>query len=191
MVLQPLGLRNTVASQTATIPQPVLHAYTSERRELLGIPASTPFIEDSTFWNPSWTLPRGAVETTDIADMTRTAIGIGTGRLLTRSSYRQMIDPHIGFGHPQSGCERCTKLSRLYGYGLGAVRNGSWILQNPLFGGYAAIESYLPSQRISIALATTFNASSFDSQGNYSKYWTTLYAKIGAVLAPRDPPLNP
>jgi CubicO group peptidase (beta-lactamase class C family) len=191
MVLAPLGLRNTVASQTPAVPQPVLHAYTSERREFLGIPASTPFIEDSTFWNPSWTLPRGAVETTDIADMTRTAIGIGTGRLLGRSSYRQMIDPHLGFGHPQPGCERCTKLSRLYGYGLGVVRNGSWILQNPLFGGYAAIESYLPAKRISIALATTFDASSFDSQGNYSSYWTTLYAKIGAVLAPRDPPLTP
>jgi hypothetical protein len=129
--------------------------------------------------------------TTDIADMTRTAIGIGSGRLLSRHSHRVQIDPHLGFGHPQRGCERCAKLSCLYGYGLGVVRNGSWILQNPLFGGYAAIESYLPSQRISIALATTFDASSFDSQGNYSNYWTTLYAKIGAVLAPHDPPVTP
>jgi CubicO group peptidase (beta-lactamase class C family) len=64
MVLRPRGLRNTVASQTAAIPQPVLHAYSGERREFLGIPVSTPFLEDSTFWNPSWTLPRGAVETT-------------------------------------------------------------------------------------------------------------------------------
>ena len=190
-VLGPLGLRNTVASQTAAIPPPVLHAFSGERRQFLDIPPSTPFLEESTFWNPSWTLARGAVETTDIADLTRTAIGIGSGKLLTKRSYRQQIDPHIGFGHPQQGCERCTKLSRLYGYGLGVVRNGSWILQNPLFGGYAAIESYLPSKRISIALAVTFKASSFDSQGNYSKYWTTLYAKIGAVLAPHDPPLMP
>jgi CubicO group peptidase (beta-lactamase class C family) len=191
MVLRPLGLRNTVAAQTAAIPEPVLHAYSAERRAFLGIPPSTPFLEDSTFWNPSWTLPRGAVETTDIADMTRTAIGIGSGRLLTRRSYRQQIDPHLGFGHPQPGCERCRTLNRLYGYGLGVVRNGSWILQNPLFGGYAAIESYLPSKRISIALATTFDESSFDSQGNYANYWTTLYSKIGAILAPHDPPVTP
>ena len=190
-VLGPLGLRNTVASQTAAIPEPVLHAYSAERREFLGIPASIPFLEDSTFWNPSWTLPRGAVETTDIADMTRTAIGIGSGRLLTRRSYRQMIDPHIGFGHPQPGCERCTTLSRVYGYGLGVARNGSWILQNPLFGGYAAIESYLPSKRISIAIAMTFNQNGFDSQGNYTNYWTTLYTKIGTLLAPHDPPVTP
>jgi hypothetical protein len=131
------------------------------------------------------------VETTDIADMTRTAIGIGSGRLLTRPSYRQQIDPHLGFGHPQTGCERCTTLNRFYGYGLGVVRNGSWILQNPLFGGYAAIESYLPPKRISIALAVTFKPSAFDSHGNYTSYWQTLYGKIGAVIAPHNPPLTP
>jgi CubicO group peptidase (beta-lactamase class C family) len=191
MVLRPLGLTNTVASQTAGIPSPVLHAFSPERKRFLGIPRKTPFDEESTFWNPSWTLARGAVETTDIADLTRTAIGIGSGRLLTKRSHRLQIDPHIGFGHPQHGCERCTKLTRRYGFGYGVVRNGSWILQNPLFGGYAAIESYLPSKRISIALAVTFKASTYDYKGNPSSYWTTtLYAKIGKILAPSDPPIT-
>ncbi len=191
MVLRPLGLRSTVASQTPTIPAPVLHAYTGERAPFYGIPQRAHFIEDSTFWNPSWTLARGAVETTDIADMTRTAIGIGSGRLLSRRSHLLQIDPHIGFGHPQPGCERCTKLTRLYGYGLGAVRNGGWVLQNPLFAGCGAIESYLPSQRISVAIAVTFKASAYDSQGNPSPYWQTLYSKIGAILAPHNPPVTP
>jgi hypothetical protein len=149
-------------------------------------------MEDSTFWNPSWTLADGAVETTDITDLTRTAIGIGSGRLLSPRSHREQIDPHIGFGHPQAGCERCTKLNRFYGYGLGAVRNGAWVLQNPLFAGYAAIESYLLPQRVSIALAVTFRASSYDAEGNVRPYWTTgLYAGIGKILAPRNPPPTP
>jgi CubicO group peptidase (beta-lactamase class C family) len=190
-VLRPLGLRNTVASQTGAIPRPVLHAFSAERRPFLGIPASTPFLEESTFWNPSWTLAHGAVETTDIADLTRTAIGIGSGRLLTRRSYRQQINPRLGFGHPQAGCERCTKLSRLFGYGLGVVRNGSWILQNPLFAGEGAIEAYLPSKRISIAFAYTLTEKGFDAQGNTTSYPTRLYAKIGAVLAPGNPPVSP
>ncbi len=190
MVLRPLGLRQTVASQTAAIPSPVLHAYSPERKQFLGISRSQPFDEESTFWNPAWTLARGAVETTDIADLTRTAIGIGSGRLLSRSSYQQQIDPRIGFGHPQPGCERCTTLSRVYGYGLGVVRNGDWILQNPLFGGYAAIESYLPSKRISIALALTFKPSTYDYAGNPDGYWIKLYSQIGAILAPDDPPLS-
>jgi CubicO group peptidase (beta-lactamase class C family) len=197
MVLRPLGLTNTVASQTAAIPSPVLHAFSPERKSFLGIQASTPFDEDSSFWNPSWTLAAGAVETTDITDLTRTAIGIGSGRLLSRNSYQLQIDPRVGFGHPDPsrpghpGCERCTTLTRRYGYGLGVVRNGDWILQNPLFGGYAAIESYLPSKRVSIALAVTFKASSYDTNGNPSGYWTTgLYTQIATLLAPSDPPIT-
>jgi CubicO group peptidase (beta-lactamase class C family) len=187
-VLRPLGLRNTANSTTAQIPPPVLHAYSSERREFLGIKPSIPFLEDSTYWNPSWTLARGAVQTTDIADMTRTAIGLGDGRLLTPRSYAEQIDPNIGFGHPQPNCPACRKLSRLYGYGLGMVRNGAWMLQNPLFAGYGAIEAYLPARRISIAVVTTFTGRSFDAEGNIKNYAQTLYGEIGAVLAPSDPP---
>jgi CubicO group peptidase (beta-lactamase class C family) len=186
MVLRPLRLRNTAASDTAAIPRPVLHAYSAERRPFLGVPASTAFLEDSTFWNPQWTLARGAVQTTNIADLTRTAIGIGSGRLLTRRSHRLQIDPHIGFGHPQPGCDRCTRLSRRYGYGLGVVRDGPWILQRSVFNGYAAIASYHPSKRISIALVNTFRASSHDAQGNLGTSWTELYTKIRKALAARD-----
>jgi CubicO group peptidase (beta-lactamase class C family) len=187
-VLRPLGLRDTVASQTGAIPSPVLHAYSSERREFLGITGRTPFLEESTFWNPSWTLARGAVQTTTISDMTRTAIGIGSGRLLSRRSYEQMMDARIGFGRRLAGCEACRTMDRVYGYGIGVVRNGSWSLQNPLFGGYAGVEAYLPSRRISIALATTFTARSYDA-GNPQGH-TRLFGKLGAILAPDDPPVT-
>jgi CubicO group peptidase (beta-lactamase class C family) len=191
-VLRPLRLRNTNASQTAAIPSPVLHAFSSERQGPLGIPFSTPFLEESTYWNPSWTLARGAVQTTDIADMTRTAIGIGSGKLLSKRSYARMMDPRIGFGQPFEGCEACHKLDRYYGYGLGVVRNGSWSLQNPLFAGYAAVEAYLPSKKISIAVATTFTQASYDVAGNPAPAHTALYSQIGAILAPNDaPPVPP
>ncbi len=187
-VLGPLGLRNTASSVTAAIPAPVLHAYSAERRSFLGIKRSIPFLEDSTYWNPSWTLARGAVETTDIADLTRTAIGIGSGSLLSRRSHAEQINPRIGFGHAQRGCATCRTLSRVFGYGLGVVRNGSWILQNPLFGGYGAVEAYLPAKKISIAVAVTFGNRSYDAAGNVQNYASTLYSEIGAVLAPGDPP---
>ncbi|MCV7170307.1 beta-lactamase family protein [Mycobacterium manitobense] len=76
-VLQPLGLTGTTASLTAEIPDPVLHAFSSERRAALGVPAGTPFYEESTFWNPSWTITHGAVQTSTIGDLARTAEGIG------------------------------------------------------------------------------------------------------------------
>ena len=183
-VLKPLGLRDTVASNTAAIPSPVLHAYTAERREFLGIKPGVPFLEDSTYWNPSWTLAHGAIETTDIADMTRTAIGIGGGKLLSRASYRLQINPHAGFGHPQAGCERCAKLSHAPGFGLGVFRQNGWILYNPLFGGYGAVEAYLPSRRISIAVATTFGEGSFAPNGDINNWAQTIFSQLAETLAP-------
>ena len=195
MVLRPLGLKNTVASIKPPIPSPALHAYSGERGPFFHIPPKDHFVEDATYWNPSWTLAHGAIETTNIGDMTRTAIGIGSGKLLSRRSYLAQIDPRIGFGHPApKTCERCMTLNKYYGYGIGMVTNGSrgqWLLQNPLFAGEAAIESYLPSQRISIAIVTTFKPTAYDADGNPGPYWQVLWGKIGKVLAPRDAPAIP
>ncbi|HUQ64280.1 MAG TPA: serine hydrolase domain-containing protein, partial [Acidimicrobiales bacterium] len=69
-VLGPLGLKNTSGnSSTPAIPEPALHAFTSERKSFLGIPAGTRFYEESTFWNPSWTITHGAIQTTNIFDL--------------------------------------------------------------------------------------------------------------------------
>ena len=188
-VLRPLGLRNTRASQTAAIPEPVLHTFTSERRVFLGIPADTPFSEESTFWNPSWTFARGSVETSDIADLTRSAIGIGEGKLLTRRSYRLQIAPRIGFGHGQENCALlCRTLTREKGYGLGVFRNGSWIAAQPLFAGLGSVAAYLPSERISIAVAVALSEGAYDADGAPINYSIPLYGEIGAILAPDDPP---
>jgi hypothetical protein len=187
-VLRPLGLRNTTASQTAAIPEPVLHTFTSERRVFLGIPPGTPFVEESTFWNPSWTFARGSVETSDIADLTRSAIGIGQGKLLTRRSYRLQMSPRIGFGRSRDDCLLCKRLTRETGYGLGVFRNGSWLAAQPLFAGLGSVAAYLPSKRISIAVAVALSEGAFDSDGNPTNYSKALYSQIGAILAPDDPP---
>jgi len=68
-VLGPLGLTNTTDPGTPAIPEPALHAFTSERRSQLGIPAATPFYEESTYWNPSWTITHGAIQTSNIFDV--------------------------------------------------------------------------------------------------------------------------
>jgi hypothetical protein len=107
---------------------------------------------------------------------------------------------HIGFGKPDPprkgdpGCERCTTLGKYYGYGIGMVTNGArgqWPLQKPLFAGEAAIESYLPAQKISIAIAMTFKPRAYDAEGNPGPYWQVLWAEIGKLLAPRNAPAVP
>jgi CubicO group peptidase (beta-lactamase class C family) len=188
-VLGPMGLRNTVAWSTPQISEPVLHAFSAERREALGIPAGTPFLEESTYWNPSWTFAVGAIQTSDIVDLTTTAIAVGEGTLLSPASHQAQIAPDLlGFGSPLKGCPNCHTLDETYTYGLGVVLTGDWIVQNPLFAGYGAVTGYLPAQKIAVAVATTFGEGAFDDQGNY-KYssHSDIFAAIGTSLAPDHP----
>jgi CubicO group peptidase (beta-lactamase class C family) len=193
-VLGPMGLTQTAASRTSSIPSPVLHSFSSERRAALGVPPTTPFYEESTYWNAQWGTPDGAAETTNIYDMAKTAVAVGTGKLLSKSSYHAMTDPNLlGFGQKQANCaSSCFKQIPAYNYGLGVVRSGSWILQNPLLGGYSATESYLPSQKIAIAVVTTFKPGAFDCQGDYSNASDVLWRLIAKDLTPANaPPQSP
>jgi len=189
-VFVPMGLKNTTASETSEMPSPILHAFDSERRAALKIPANVAFTEESTFWNSQWGTPMGANETTNIDDMITTAVKVGTGVLLSKSSYEAMTGPHLlGFGKKQDNCApSCFTQVDGYNYGLGVVRSGSWLLQNPLLGGYSATEAYLPSKKIAIAVAVTFTREAFDSEGNYQNSSDTLFRSIGAYLAPDDAP---
>ena len=146
----------------------VLHSFSSERRVALGIPPGASFYEEATFWNTQWGTPIGANETTDINDMATTAVEVGTGALLSRSSYHAMTDPNLlGFGHTQSSCApSCFKQTNIYNFGLGVVRSGSWLLQDPLLSGEGSTEAYLPAQKLAIAAVVTFLPGAFDSQGN-------------------------
>jgi len=135
-IFRPLGLRNTFLSDRPYITPPVLEGYDSER----GV------YEDATYWNPSWTLAHGAIMTSDISDLGRTAIAVGTGRLLSRPSYRQMIAPRSLLTLPGQ--------PKAY-YGLGIFLDNSWVIQNPLLPGYSGTIAYLPSARVAIAVETT------------------------------------
>jgi CubicO group peptidase (beta-lactamase class C family) len=192
-VLDPLGLTNTVASLTAEIPEPALHAYTSERRSFFDIPPGTSFYEDSTYWNPSWTISQGAIETSTIDDLLESAIAVGTGELLSDESYEAMTSTDLrGRTTAIDGCVNCRPLDEFATYGLGLWISGDWLLQNPLFYGYAAVNAYLPSEKVAIAAAVTYDEEAFTSEGGYSNGGDELFRRIGAYLAPDDaPPVRP
>jgi CubicO group peptidase (beta-lactamase class C family) len=174
-VMSPLGLRETSNSFTAAIPAPVLHAFTSERGHY----------EESTYWNPSWTTTPGAVLTSDICDLARSAQAIGTGELLSRRSFRTQLDPGtVGLGGGTAGCPAtvCLKNTEARHFGFGVIVVNGWILSNPSFSGYAAIQAYLPAQRLSIAVATT--KGHHTPEGNTAQ---TVAERIAAALAPGHP----
>lgn len=191
-VLGPLGLTGTRASLTAEIPEPALHSFTSERREALKIPSGTPFYEESTYWNPSWTITHGAVQTSTITDLEATAVGIGSGRLLSPESHRRMVSTELrGRTHAQPGCPTCAAMTDAYTYGLGVVISGDWLLQNPMLAGCGSVEAYLPARKLAIAVAVTFAPEAFDANGDYTNSAQTLFARIAAELAPDDAPPVP
>ncbi len=195
-VLKPLGLSNTANWFTPQIPEPALHAFTSERRSALKIPDGTPFYEDSTYWNPSWTITHGAIQTTTIRDMEASAVGIGSGKLLSKSSYEAMVSPALrGKTTKIAGCATCGPQTDYYTYGIGIVISGDWLLQNPLFAGEGGVMAYLPSQKVAIAVAATFLPEAFDDTGDYRYSHNgadTLFRKIGAALVPTQaPPVAP
>jgi hypothetical protein len=184
-----MGLKQTDAFTTPVIPQPVLHAFTSERREILGINPSVPFFEESTFWNPSWTTIEGAVETTDISDLTTSLEAVASGRLLTKASSAAQIKPSlIGFGHKQNNCPACRKNTRSFNYGLGVILIGPWITQTLGFAGASGAVGYLPTQRLSLAVEATNAQSAYDSKGNAGLGATEVFRALADALAPNTLP---
>jgi CubicO group peptidase (beta-lactamase class C family) len=191
-VLDPLGLTGTGAEQTAWMPEPVLHAHSAERRAFLGIPAATPFIEESTYWDPSWTLTRGGVEYSTVTDMADSMAAIGRGDLLSPESHQAQVgDTMIGFGAPLEGCASCHTLDEVYSYGLGIVRSGGWLLQNPLLAGYGGTAGYHAGGGVAIAVVTTFTEDGFGEDGSYAygNVSQSIFREIGELLMPTDPPL--
>jgi CubicO group peptidase (beta-lactamase class C family) len=163
-ILVPLGLKDTRSEQTAIIQEPVLHAFDAER----GI------YEDSTYWNPSWTLARGAVMTSNVADILKSATAIGTGALLSPDSFRQQLDPATAKFKPWTE-------TRYYGLGIFVV--DGWLVQNPSFAGYAATMAYLPVQKLAIVVSVTESAKATE-EGNLS---TVVLKEIAHYLAPDHP----
>ena len=188
-VLQPMGLKQTTASTTPVIPQPALHSFTSERREILGIKPGVPFYEESTFWNPSWTTIEGAVETTDISDLNTSLEAVASGKLLSKASSAAQIKPSlIGFGHSQSNCPACRKNSVSFNYGLGVIIAGQWITQTLGFAGASGAVGYLPAQKLTIAVEATNGPGAYDKEGVAGLGAVAVFRALANALAPKTLP---
>ncbi|MEY9933639.1 D-alanyl-D-alanine carboxypeptidase [Catenulispora sp. GP43] len=173
-VLEPLGLNNTFINAKPPIPDPV-HAFTSERGTY----------EESTFWNPSWTTAHGAILTQNVCDLATSARAIGSGQLLSPAWFQFQLNPGtVGLGDPSKcppGICRLNTEAAHYGFGVQVIN--TWVVQNPSFSGYFAIQAYLPSQDLSIAVSTTDGPSTTPN----TNYAQTVATDIAAALAPQYP----
>ena len=184
-VLDPMELKQTQSFSTPHIPEPVLHTFSSERRAELHVPAEIPFYEESTFWNPSWTTAEGAIQTTDITDMSKSMEAVGTGKLLSKELLAAQVNPNlVGFGKADPHCAACHHMSEAKNYGLGVVNLGPWITQTKSFAGCGATAGYLPSKKLTVAVATTYTPKAFDNEGGYKNVSEMLFTSLVNALAP-------
>jgi CubicO group peptidase (beta-lactamase class C family) len=163
-ILDPLSLEDTRSEETAIIQEPVLHSFDAERGKY----------EEATYWNPSWTLASGAIMTSNISDILKSAAAIGTGALMSPDSHALQLAPLTSKFKPWS--------ETTY-YGLGVFVINGWIFQNPSFAGYAATMAYLPSRKLAIAISVTLKEKA-SMEGNLS---TDVFKEIAAYLAPDAP----
>jgi CubicO group peptidase (beta-lactamase class C family) len=163
-ILDPLSLADTRSESTAIIQEPVLHSFDAERGRY----------EESTYWDPSWTLASGAIMTSNVADILKSAAAIGEGALVSPKSHALQLAPLTAKYKPWSE-------TSYYGFGVFII-NG-WIVQNPSFAGYAATMAYLPSRKLALAVSVTLGENA-STEGNLS---TDVLEEIAAYLAPEAP----
>jgi hypothetical protein len=104
--------------------------------------------------------------------MIKSAKALGSGALISKVAKRERVAPTTARFPPFS--------QDLY-YGLGIVVMDTWLVQNPEMNGYTAIMAYLPSSRISLALAVTRREAAAATGTNYSQQ---LFRAIAQYLAP-------
>ena len=96
----------------------------------------------------------------------------------------------IGFGKKDPGCvPSCFTQIPIYNYGLGVIRSGPWIMQNPLLSGIGVTTAYLLSEKVSVSAAVTLTPGGFDAEGKDKNRAEYLFRAIGAVVTPDNAPL--
>lgn len=131
-IFKPWKLSRTGYSETAELPSPVLHAYSSDRK----------LYEDATFWNPSWTGESGPLYS-NLTDLGRWGHLFGSGLLLKPDSFSQLMS------RPQAASK-----SGPYFAG-GFVVAGGWFFQNPQFNGYAGAFAHSRDHGVTVVVFTT------------------------------------
>lgn len=186
-IIGPMKLTSTSSNGgTPAIPEPVLHTYSSERRGYLGVPSVNPFYEQSTYWNPSWTTANGAVQTTNIYDLTTSMEIVGSGTQVSRKMYEEQVMPKlIGVGRkdPSGICSACRGLTSDLSYGLGVVLIGPWVPQTKNFAGSGPTSGYLPLRKLTISVATTYSPAAFADDGSYSNASSAVFNRLAEVMA--------
>lgn len=156
------GMKETYFPTNQNIRNPVLHAFSSERK----------VYEDCTYWNPSWGSTPG-LPISNLYDVAKWGPILGTCRLLTPELFREQIAPtSVGLGN--------NRPDAYFAFGF-AVSNG-WILQNPSINGYSGAFGYDMPNGVTITLETTKGPGSTDDAAAFE-----ILREVVKYVTPNSP----
>jgi CubicO group peptidase (beta-lactamase class C family) len=157
-IFGPMAMKDTQFPINQEIQNPVLHAFTMDRK----------FYEDCTYWNPFWGSTPG-LPTSNIYDLGRWGPMFGTGRLISPTHFKEQIAPtSVGKGK--------NKPNLYFAYGL-VIANG-WLVQNPSINGYSGGFGYNLANGVTIVVeatkseTTTTDLAAFDILRDVVRYVT-------------------
>jgi CubicO group peptidase (beta-lactamase class C family) len=157
-IFGPMAMKDTQFPINQEIQNPVLHAFTMDRK----------FYEDCTYWNPFWGSTPG-LPTSNIYDLGRWGPMFGTGRLISPTHFKEQIAPtSVGKGK--------NKPNLYFAYGF-VVANG-WLVQNPSINGYGGGFGYNLANGVTIVVeatkseTTTTDLAAFDILRDVVRYVT-------------------
>jgi D-alanyl-D-alanine carboxypeptidase len=163
MILNRLGLYDTVYPSTTEIQSPVLHAYDSERGSY----------EDSTYWSPSWTSFSGQINS-DVCDLATWEQAFGTGTLLTPESAAKITaTTNVGLGQ---------NTRPLY-FGLGTIVNNGWLVASGNFFGWHTATAFYPPTQIALVVTETEGPHTTKAEGISND----ILRQMSRVLTPKTP----
>jgi D-alanyl-D-alanine carboxypeptidase len=162
-IFEPLGLDRSTVVTSGQIDPPVFHAYTSERG---------PY-EESTFWNPTWALSTGNMNST-VADIGRWARALASGELLSPKAHEEQFSTaNVGLG--QMTAERY--------FTFGTIVQGDWIAANPQLQGYHGLMAHLADPSVTLVVYVTPGPDN-DQRRNDA---IVIGRRLAALLAPGHP----
>lgn len=191
-IIGPMNLTATGSNGgTPAIPDPVQHSFTAERAEYFNVTPTERAYEEGTFWNPSWTTANGAVQTTNIYDMTTSMEIVGSGSQVSPQMYAEQTSPNlVGFGttDPTGVCTACRPNTEAASYGLGVILLGPWITQTKSFAGAAASTGYLPSEKLAVSVSMTYLPQAYADGGSLNESSMATFAAVVEAAAPGKAP---
>jgi len=162
-IFDPLHLDHTAVADTTAIAAPTFHAYTSERGHY----------EDSTYWNPTWALGSGNLNST-VEDIGRWARALGSGELLSAKEHEEQVSS------ANAGLGPLTK-QRYFTYGIGA--QGKWLIGNPQLQGYRGLMAQRRDSPLTIVVYTTDGPRHTKNQNDA----IAIGNRLAEILSPDQP----